>query len=359
MQNRFYGLDYLRAILMLIGILIHSVAIINPYAVWRYHSKFYENEVIYLIIYSTHFFRMEAFFLIAGFFSCMVINKKGIDYYLKNRVKRVLIPFISSIIFISSICTLYDISVNNLSIENIKLSNIIMHFWFLLTLFILSILTIQIKFNKYLNELNIKLPIIFLILGAINLAILSFKFLILKITNSDSFYFQLYYYVINNTIYYAIFYFMGYILFINKAFYCYISNLNLKFFFLLSAILLFLSTFFFSLEANNIVDNFLLKAFFNMFNFYTSIIVSCFLFATFTTLKFNYSNSIKFLVDSSIIIYLFHVPILLITAYLLDIKGLTSWFYFIIISALTYVFTFMAYFIVRNFRILKFLFGLK
>ena len=37
---------------------------------------------------------MELFFLVAGFFSVLLVQKRGLNYYIKNRVTRILFPFI-------------------------------------------------------------------------------------------------------------------------------------------------------------------------------------------------------------------------------------------------------------------------
>ena len=97
----YYGLDQLRAVLMLIGVLVHSAATIGPYP-WNYNSRFYQNDWIFNTIYVTHFFRMEAFFLIAGFFSCLVLYRKDRAYFMQGRVKRVLVPLLSSMAIINT-----------------------------------------------------------------------------------------------------------------------------------------------------------------------------------------------------------------------------------------------------------------
>ena len=93
-KEYYYGLDQLRALLMLIGVLTHAASIISPFYQWNYHSERYQDALIHNIVHITHFFRVEAFFLIAGFFSAMVLERKGKRYFLKGRYLRVLMPLI-------------------------------------------------------------------------------------------------------------------------------------------------------------------------------------------------------------------------------------------------------------------------
>src|SRR5262249_47216842 len=44
--------------------------------------------------YYTHCFRMEVFFLLAGFFAQLVIEKRGAAAFLSNRVKRIFLVFL-------------------------------------------------------------------------------------------------------------------------------------------------------------------------------------------------------------------------------------------------------------------------
>lgn len=100
-NNRIYGLDALRAIAMLLGIVLHaSIAYkIYPNPTWpsdnQYHSWFFDG--LYLFIHS---FRMQLFYLVAGFFACLLYKKIGESAFIRHRLKRIVIPFAGSLIFI-------------------------------------------------------------------------------------------------------------------------------------------------------------------------------------------------------------------------------------------------------------------
>src|SRR5690606_26577228 len=128
---RFYGLDALRALMMLLGILVHAAIFYSFSETDEYKNTFGGNIVITYTQYFISSFRMETFFILCGFLSAMILQLKDRNYYLKNRYKRVFIPLVSSIIFIS-IPFLIAFDKDLLSLKNI-----ILHFWFLITLLIL------------------------------------------------------------------------------------------------------------------------------------------------------------------------------------------------------------------------------
>ena len=68
---------------MLVGIYFHIIV---------FH---YEKSWLGPIGMSTHYFRMHTFFLISGFFSALLLYRKGHYEMLDNRFKRILLPLIT------------------------------------------------------------------------------------------------------------------------------------------------------------------------------------------------------------------------------------------------------------------------
>ncbi|MCK7555268.1 acyltransferase family protein [Chitinophaga sedimenti] len=100
-NNRIYGLDSLRAIAMLLGIVLHAIIAykVYPNEGWPSDDQLhaYGFDALYLFIHS---FRMQLFFLVAGFFARMLYLKIGERAFFKHRYKRIVVPFIASMIFI-------------------------------------------------------------------------------------------------------------------------------------------------------------------------------------------------------------------------------------------------------------------
>ncbi len=89
--DRLHALDAVRAYALLLGVVLHSIAGFLqdfPIAAWV-DTPSTTAAVIYYVI---HIFRMSAFFLMAGFFARMVVERRGMKAFVKDRAKRIAIP---------------------------------------------------------------------------------------------------------------------------------------------------------------------------------------------------------------------------------------------------------------------------
>lgn len=95
MTPRYHYMDNLRALALLIGVIFHagasysyiihlvwptadtSSSILMDYALWFFHT-----------------FRMPLFFLIAGFFAHLLLQKRGTTGFIKHRLLRITLPFV-------------------------------------------------------------------------------------------------------------------------------------------------------------------------------------------------------------------------------------------------------------------------
>jgi glucan biosynthesis protein C len=93
-MNRNHALDNLRGILMWLGIVLH-VAVNHMQAPsmlpWRDSDT---SPVADLIVLLIHAFRMPAFFMLAGFFAAGMLARRGAWGMLKNRLRRIGLPFV-------------------------------------------------------------------------------------------------------------------------------------------------------------------------------------------------------------------------------------------------------------------------
>jgi peptidoglycan/LPS O-acetylase OafA/YrhL len=93
--QRIHYLDNLRAIAMLLGVFLHAgLAYAQPaQSVWLATDP-QASITIDAVIWFIHLFRMSLFFLLSGYFAKLVIERKGLRLFLRNRCLRVVLPFI-------------------------------------------------------------------------------------------------------------------------------------------------------------------------------------------------------------------------------------------------------------------------
>ncbi|MEC9055978.1 MAG: ankyrin repeat domain-containing protein, partial [Verrucomicrobiota bacterium] len=96
---RYHDLDALRAYAMLLGILLHAVLSFNFTPIWPAQDKFQDAD-FQVINNSIHGFRMQLFFLVSGFFTCMMWLKRGSIGLVWHRFKRILLPLFLFSLFI-------------------------------------------------------------------------------------------------------------------------------------------------------------------------------------------------------------------------------------------------------------------
>ena len=95
-NNRIYSFDSLRAIMMLLGLVLHSAItyqVVNEISTWPLKDSITHISNDY-IVSCIHTFRMQIFFLIAGFFGSMLFYERKPLKMIKNRTKRIVLPFI-------------------------------------------------------------------------------------------------------------------------------------------------------------------------------------------------------------------------------------------------------------------------
>lgn len=94
-EVRYWYLDALRSILIVLVVVLHCSNIYSVSADWRVSDP--SNSIAFdLITGAIATFVMPAFFLIAGFFSALSLNTHGTSGFLKSRMMRLGIPLIST-----------------------------------------------------------------------------------------------------------------------------------------------------------------------------------------------------------------------------------------------------------------------
>ena len=93
-QERLHGLDAVRGYALLLGVVFHATLSFLPGpAIWPVSDP-HRSILLGVVFYISHIFRMSTFFLIAGFFGHMVVQKRGVAAFVTDRAWRILLPFV-------------------------------------------------------------------------------------------------------------------------------------------------------------------------------------------------------------------------------------------------------------------------
>jgi len=144
---RIHSLDALRAVMMLLGLVLHTaLSYVPPVSSgeWAYQDP-QSSEAFGWLVSLIHTFRMPAFFAVAGFFASFLVQRRGTGAFLRHRLNRIGIPLAGSWILLFPLTAAAWIFAASRSAvplgpapgaEDDGLG--LMHLWFLYQLLILS-----------------------------------------------------------------------------------------------------------------------------------------------------------------------------------------------------------------------------
>ena len=163
--ERLHALDSLRAIMMMLGIVLHSA---NTYVVADYGASWPLKDAnstgltMDWISSFVHAFRMPIFFVVAGFFAALLFYERSYTKMIKNRINRILLPLLVFVVLLWPL-VMIAFAYSNLVISGdptpfasalASLNEFIpqrtMHLWFLyyLVLFSATSYLLGLAFNK-------------------------------------------------------------------------------------------------------------------------------------------------------------------------------------------------------------------
>ncbi|NTE58656.1 acyltransferase family protein [Agrobacterium tumefaciens] len=150
--------DPLRALLMLLGIPYHASLLYSHALPWDI-KDFETSPILTVLGAALATFRMPAFFLVAGYFSGMVIGKKGKAPWLRQRFVRLGLPFVIAVLILGPL-QLFLLQLAGIAKGDIPAAQLtqnlpdllrpseqwIMHLWFLPALIAYSVLLAGLLF---------------------------------------------------------------------------------------------------------------------------------------------------------------------------------------------------------------------
>lgn len=168
--KRYYAFDSLRATMMILGVVIHSSMSYSSSNDMSWPLRAKDTSVVfYYLVDFIHSFRMPVFFLIAGFFGAFIFYIKGPEQMLKNRFRRIFLPFIVFLLVLNPFvaysfkycAAIFDgqapITIGqHFSLLRSYIPFRLFHLWFLYYLFIISIfMYLIVKLSKQVSTLFI------------------------------------------------------------------------------------------------------------------------------------------------------------------------------------------------------------
>lgn len=100
-QGRLHWLDGARASLMLLGVPFHAAMVYSTQG-WEISSP-ETSDLLTVFAHGSSAFRMPAFFLVAGFFAAMMLNKLARLPFLRTRLVRLGVPLLTCLVLISPV----------------------------------------------------------------------------------------------------------------------------------------------------------------------------------------------------------------------------------------------------------------
>lgn len=88
-------MDHLRALAMLAGVVFHAALAYSPmlHGLWP-TADAGGSAAVDVVAWALHLFRMPLFFVVAGFFTALLVERRGLAGLFRTRVVRVLLPLI-------------------------------------------------------------------------------------------------------------------------------------------------------------------------------------------------------------------------------------------------------------------------
>ena len=97
-HRRYFGLDALRGGMMMLGIVLHAAMLYLAASTLPVQTDANTSLVFDALFALIHSFRMPVFFVLAGFFAALLVEKRGLKGTYRNRAGRVLAPLLASVV---------------------------------------------------------------------------------------------------------------------------------------------------------------------------------------------------------------------------------------------------------------------
>ena len=352
----FHGLDELRAALMLIGVFWHAAAVLSPFAAFVYASPYHQSMALYASIYPEHLFRMEAFFMVSGFLAQMTLARKDKQVFWRARLKRVLVPLLLGCLGVNFVLQVFGSIFMDYQWAHYDLWRWVMHGWFLICLMVFA--TIDMLLPRGVFARMGLLPCLLVVtIGWLGYAALIYW-------NGESWNLggdisTLYNFFVLHGVQYYPFYFAGSLLYFHQDILDKISHRalwGLALLALTTTALTYVNGLHFYEPFPPDTEGMILQRLNQMVS---SGSIAFLLFWYFYHVQREANRVVRYLINSAIVIYLVHHPLVIMLGWMLDDPGLSNSQFYLLLLTLTFVFSYLCYEGVRRIGWLRITFGLK
>ncbi|HET9268921.1 MAG TPA: acyltransferase family protein [Vicinamibacterales bacterium] len=92
--ERLHALDALRGFALLCGVVLHvAMSYLPGFTVWPLLDRS-TSTTLAVAFFTIHMFRMTTFFVIAGFFARLLMERRGLRAFVRNRATRIVVPLV-------------------------------------------------------------------------------------------------------------------------------------------------------------------------------------------------------------------------------------------------------------------------
>ncbi|MBT1450657.1 acyltransferase family protein [Glaciecola sp. XM2] len=311
---------------MMLGIVLHSAAVFSTHEYWLVS---YERTSIYFdwLISTIHTFRMPLFFMIAGFFALMLLQRYKTRKFITNRTNRIVVPFISAFLLLNPFQNLL-MSMYYQQLEapkNYFIEYSISHLWFLVNLMgycILLWLGIMV-----MRSLRIKVKILRLPKQAFLAAVLIFPIFNISVLAAGNLGVHIYEDLVLlgqpvTFMYYLAFFLFGAVIFLYKPWVELIETNRFIYLSLTIAALLVMGSLFEMIPAEP--EGIFLKIGREYLETISILLICLFLWSFFARLLKASSKVMKYLSEASYTVYLFHHILVVAFVILINLNGINA-----------------------------------
>lgn len=338
---RFHGLDFSRAVFVLLGLFYHSALIFSDQSSWRVVSDF-TAPLFSLIASFTKVFRMESFYVLSGFFYALLVESRRANF-IKERILFLLVPMFFVGFTFNHLMNFFSFNRTYLfGFDYYFYGEWVGHLWFIGNLAVYYLVFFPFVLYFVRSQLVVNDGFFFLAVFSVSFVATFFKVLIPHYT--------FLFVTLNNLFYFFPYFLLGVLFFKRKDLFFNLISLRLCMLFIFSyCVIWFFSLSFFSQKLLSGVEHlarvFVVLGSIGLLNY----------------IGRESSILIRGIVSSSYTVYLLHQPIIVLVFALIFVDSTINIYlmYFTIVFSSFFIPYALHRFFVSNSRVLKFLFNGK